>query len=259
MGKLSGHSSQEATKLLLCGVSGSGKTRSLLSLIDNPDYQVIIHDFDNGLDELVKLASKEGLERTVYKSYRDDPQATRPSAWKEFEAALYDGWKEDDGTAVPKAKDLPANAVIVVDTWSFACDAVMNMARYEAGSWGKPVPSSQPTWGQAIDKAQNVMSFLTGPAVNCSVIFLSHLQPSVDEVTGKESWYPIDVTRKSSTKVGGFFNHVFRIEKVLTKEGTKFSIRTRPDHKMGNKTAAPNLDDNEDADLAMIMEKIKNG
>jgi hypothetical protein len=256
---LSKHTSKDATKILLCGISGSGKTTSIAKLINDPKYRVIIHDFDNGLDGLLDECTPEGLERTVYKSYRDDPKAKRPTAWREFEDNIFDGWTEEDGTKIPAVKDLPPETVLVVDTWSFATDSAMNMARFEAGAWGKPTPTSQPTWGQAIDKSENMLSYLTGPAVNCSVIIMSHLQPSVDEVTGKESWYPVDVTKRSSTKIGAFFNHVFRVEKTLTKDGGKFTIRTRPDHKMGNKTSSKRLDDVEEADLAMIMEKIQNG
>ena len=51
MANISKHKSTSVTKLLLCGVSGSGKTSALASLA-NAGKKLRILDYDDGLDIL---------------------------------------------------------------------------------------------------------------------------------------------------------------------------------------------------------------
>ncbi|KKK98315.1 hypothetical protein LCGC14_2644000, partial [marine sediment metagenome] len=70
------HQSHNVTKLLNIGDSGAGKTSALACLAD-AGYRLIIADFDNGLDILIKIIKKKNakaLENLYYETFTDEMQ-----------------------------------------------------------------------------------------------------------------------------------------------------------------------------------------
>src|SRR5690348_9142467 len=101
MPTLSNHQSNEYTKMLLEGDSGSGKTGALTSLV-KAGYKLRVLDFDNGLETLKQFVMKEcpgNVDNVEFRTLRDEytasplgPKVTKPSA---FVAGIkmLDHWK----------------------------------------------------------------------------------------------------------------------------------------------------------------------
>src|SRR6266436_4684349 len=111
MPSLANHQSNEYTKLLIEGDSGTGKTGSLASLV-SAGYKLRILDFDNGLDILKACIEKDDpalLANVEFRTLRDKRKATSsgpvivgtPKAFIEG-IKLLDRWKytDTDGTEV---------------------------------------------------------------------------------------------------------------------------------------------------------------
>lgn len=259
MAKLTEHPSDEKVNLLVSAPTGTGKTGVLSTLINDPEYRVIIFDFDNGLDILRDYCDRDAQSRTLFRSYERDDAKNKPQAWIDFENDLYNGWTEDDGEVIPPLKQWPSHWVAVVDTLTFASEAVKNLIKFEEKKWTKQEPMSQPMWGAAIQRMDMMIGFLTSSAVSASVIVNAHVIVANDDVTGKEEWAPKAITRNSSTMIGSYFNNMFllKLEKRKDQE-PRLVFQTAPDLKMACKTARPNtLDKVVPADYSKLFATLK--
>ena len=108
MPTLSHHQSNEFTKLLIEGDSGSGKSGSLASLV-KAGYKLRILDFDNGLEPLKQFILRDcpdKIDNVEFVSLRDvrkaGPEGPTVTSAKAFMKGvkLLDKWKytNDDGT-----------------------------------------------------------------------------------------------------------------------------------------------------------------
>src|SRR4051812_13507500 len=106
MPSLANHQSNEFTKLLVEGDSGTGKTGALASLV-SAGYKLRILDFDNGLDVLKQYILRdcpENISNVEFRTLRDKRKASAdgpviagtPKAFVES-IKLLDRWKYTDG------------------------------------------------------------------------------------------------------------------------------------------------------------------
>src|SRR5574337_1141356 len=101
MPSLAQHQSNDYTKLLIEGDSGSGKTGSLTSLVRS-GYKLRILDFDNGLEPLKQFVLRdcpENIGNVEFRTLRDEysasptgPKVTKPTAFVDA-LKMLDNWK----------------------------------------------------------------------------------------------------------------------------------------------------------------------
>src|SRR5579872_1248108 len=106
MTKLADHQSSEATKLLLAGSSGAGKTSALISLV-KAGYKLFIEDYDNGLDFFKNYITKnmpDKMGNVHYKTLTDEYAftgagvvVTKANAFTKG-SNLLGKWTDDDGS-----------------------------------------------------------------------------------------------------------------------------------------------------------------
>src|SRR5215831_2396751 len=134
MPSLANHQSNEYTKLLLMGDSGSGKTGSLVSLV-KAGYWLGILDFDNGLDPLKQFILKECPEKinnVEFRTLRDKRKASpdgpiiagTPRAFVDA-IKMLDHWKYDDIDYGIPAEWGPER-ILVLDSTTFLSDAAFD-------------------------------------------------------------------------------------------------------------------------------------
>lgn len=238
MAKLSTHQSGKFTKLMLIGDSGTGKTGSLASLVE--DYELGILDFDNGLDILkafVKRDHPDRLDAIDYESVRDQYKAS-----------------EKMGAVVTKAEAY-TNAAKLMTTWSdgslpsewgpnkiFVLDSLTTMGK-AAFEWARLLNvgqgnNDQRAWyGTAQSALENVIAMLTSDAFECNLIVISHV--NYDEANGLTRGYPTTVGKALGPKIARYFNNLVLAETSGTGQNVKRSIRVVPNDLIDLKTAVP--------------------
>lgn len=210
MPSLANHQSNEFTKLLLEGDSGSGKTGALASLV-KIGYKLRILDMDNGLDSLKSFVMRDcpdKVSNVEYRTIRDDytasaagPTIKQPKA---FVTALkmLDSWKYDDVDLGDPAS-WGSDTIIVLDSFTFFCDA--------AFEWAKglnPTAKDPRQWyGVAQEAAENVLALLTSGNFKTNVIVISHVK-YVDNPDGTRKGYPTAIGSALSPVIPRYFNSV---------------------------------------------------
>ncbi len=231
MPTLDNHQSNEYTKMLLMGDSGSGKTGALTSLVA-AGYKLFILDMDNGLETLKQFVRKECPDkitnvefrtlRDVYKSTAGGPVIS--GSPKAFVAALkmLDHWRYDD-IDFGSPSDFGPECIVVVDSLTFLSDA--------AYDWAEPlVPAGKKSgerdnravYGMAQDATEKVLATLTGEAFKTNVIVISHVK-YIERDDGKTKGYPTSVGKALSPEIPRYFNSVALCE---TSPGGKRTIQT---------------------------------
>lgn len=169
MPTLDQHVSSDYTKMLYIGDSGTGKTGSLVSLLQ-AGYNLRILDMDNGLDSLVqygKLAQAD-LSKVEYATFRDVYKSTKagpivkgsPKAFVEALDQLTQ-WSEIDD---PKG-------IFVLDTLSS-----FGKSAFEWAKGMNPTAKDGRQWyGAAQSAVENTLAMLTGPEFRMNVIVMSHV------------------------------------------------------------------------------------
>src|SRR5260221_6034577 len=133
MPTLDKHQSNDYSKLLIEGDSGSGKTGALTSLV-KAGYKLRILDFDNGLEPLKQYVLREcpeNVSNVEFVSLRDKrkagpegPVVTKADAFIRG-IKLLDQWKYDDvDLGVPA--EWGTDTILVVDSLTFMSDAAFD-------------------------------------------------------------------------------------------------------------------------------------
>lgn len=196
MPNLSEHQSSTATKLLLIGDSGSGKTGSLASLA-KAGLSLRILDFDNGLDILANMLGDDSANvefetcTDEYKNVGGKPSLAKAQAFGKA-LQLLDKWH---GGVVT----WDSSHVLVIDSMTFMSRAAMNYVLALNGRPGGP-PQLQ-DWGAAMNLVENVLAMLYSDSVKCNVIVTSHISYVEDE-TGIVAGYPSALGQKLPPKIG---------------------------------------------------------
>lgn len=230
MPSLSDHQSNEYTKLLIEGDSGSGKTGALTSLV-KAGYKLRILDFDNGLEPLKQFILRdcpENINNVEYRTLRDKYKSSptgpvidgQPKAFIDG-IKMLDKWKYGDvDLGVPS--EWGSEYIFVLDSLTFFSDA--------AFAFREPlVPKSRDgkydmraVYKDAQDGVENVLALLTSEAFHTNVIVISHIR-YVENPDGTKKGYPSSVGAALSPLIPRYFNSVALCQ---TSAGGKRTIQT---------------------------------
>ena len=230
MPRLSQHKSQKRVKICLLGDSGSGKTGALASLAE-AGRELVILDFDNGLDFLVHLLRKrkpEALEKIRYVTLRDKYKAVGgqmiidgvPQA---FATAmnLLTNWNAD-GENLGPISSWPPERILVIDSASFMAKACLDWC--EALGVSK---DGRAVYFEAQSRFENAIAMLTSDSVNCSVILSFHIHMvQTDQVI---KGYPATIGRALGPDIPKYFNAVLRCKTKGTGPAAARVISTAPE------------------------------
>lgn len=237
------YSSTNASRILMIGDSGAGKTGSLAALAA-AGYNIRILDFDNGVEVLAKLLTdpkspyaKSALDRITYitlseqfKSIGGKLLPTTARVWQNTINTL-ENWVDGEqklGSVTTWTK----RDVLVIDSLTFLSKAAMNYTLAMNAHLGQN--PTQPEWGHAQNLVSGLLSWLTSPYVKCHVIIMAHITYQEDRTGGVEKAYPASLGRALSPTIGTYFNNVLL---VSSRGGRK--IHTAPIGLVEVKTASP--------------------
>ncbi len=234
MPKLSDHQSNEFTKMLIMGDSGSGKTGCLVSLL-KAGYKLFILDWDNGLEPLKQFAFKECpemVDNVEYRTLRDKRKATAEGATVVAPKAFLEGikmldlwkYKADDGGEINfgSPSEWGRDCILVIDSLTFMSDA--------AYDWREPLAprsrdgkyDARAVYGDAQAAIENVLALLTSEGFRTNVIVIAHVK-YVDNPDGSKKGYPTAIGSALSPQIPRYFNTVALCQ---TAAGGKRTIQT---------------------------------
>jgi hypothetical protein len=216
-------------KLLAIGDSKTGKTGSLVSLVE-AGYKLRILDFDNLLDILRALVVKQCphlIDNVEYVALRDRRKSSpagpiidgQPRAFVQG-TKLLDHWKYDDVDLGPPSAWGP-DCVLVIDSLSRMCDAAFDF-RLPLTPRGKSGEMDlRATYGDAQDAVENILAMLTSESFATNVIVIAHVQ-YMDQPNNVKKGFPQGVGQKLSPKIPQYFPSVV----LYTNQGDKRTIQT---------------------------------
>jgi len=235
MPTLEKHQSNEYTKLLVLGDSGSGKSGALASLVKS-GYHLRIVDMDNGLETLKQYILKEcpeKIEGVEFRTLRDKRKASPsgpiidgpPKAFVEA-IRMLDRWRYVDEGGNEIDLGVPAewgpDVILVIDSLTFLSDA--------AYDWREPLTpkgkegkyDQRAVYKDAQDAIESVLALVTSEAFRTNVIVTSHVK-YVDNPDGTKKGYPTAVGSALSPQIPRYFNTVALFQ---TKAGGKRTLHT---------------------------------
>ena len=237
--KITDRTEPKYIKLLYIGDSGSGKTGSLVSLLQ-AGYTLRILDMDNGLDALQYFTRKANpalLENIDVLTYRDkyvaDPvRGLRVSGRaKAYTQALSALTKWDD-ESVPA--EWGADTILVLDSLTAFGRAAFNWAQ----GMNPTVKDGRQWYGTAQESVRKVLELLTDDDFRCNVIVCSHIQTLTDEhgsITGTQ----INAIGKAlGPDIPKFFNTLIGAMSRGSGDNVKRTIQTAPTNTIDYKLPA---------------------
>lgn len=235
MPMLSNHQSNEYTKLLIMGDSGSGKTGALTSLV-TAGYKLRILDYDNGLEPLKQFVYKEcpeNINNVEYRTLEDKRKSSplgpvidgNPRAFIEG-IKMLDHWKYKglDGSEVDLG--VPASwgphTILVLDSLTFFADAAFDFREPLAPRSRDGKYDMRSVYGDAQNAVEGVLALLKSDNFKTNVIVISHVK-YVDNPDGTKKGYPTAVGSALSPLVPRYFNSVALCQ---TNAGGRRTIQT---------------------------------
>jgi len=228
--KASEHSSSTINKLLYIGDSATGKTTSLISLVQ-AGYKLRVYDYDNLLSPLiakVRLDCPQYLDNIEYMTFRDKLRATpagpicdgMPRAFVDGLRAM-DTWEDGSRPAT-----WGEETIVVIDSLTTMALSAELWARGMQGAAG--IAEGVPTKGveprAIIYTAQralmNCIALLTSDAFRANVIVIAHIK--YIERDGTLKGFPMAV----GTAIGPEIPTYFPAVALATKQGERRTIRT---------------------------------
>ena len=237
MAKGSTHQSSEFVKAIYLGTSGSGKTGSLVSLV-NAGYQLRVLDLDNGLDALVgeiKRQCPDKLDALDYITLQDNITADKlrgakvqgsPKAYTD--AIKYMTKWDDESTP----SEWGTNTI-------FALDSLTLFGR-AAKRWAEgmnPTAKDPRQWyGAAQESITTVLDMLTSKNFRAHVLILTHIDMT-ELPDGTVKGYASSIGKALGPKLPAVFNNMILAESRGTGENVKRTIATMPTNILELKTA----------------------
>lgn len=256
MPTLSDHQSNDYVKFLYIGDSGTGKTGSLVSLLE-AGYKLRILDLDNGLDALkqwTRHKCPQYLDNVIYETVRDKYRATVQGP-----------------TIVPPPKAY-VNACKLMTQWTdetvpsewgpdtiFVLDSLTMMGR-AALAWAEgmaPTVKDPRQWFNTAQRSiENILAMLTSEDFHANVIVISHVT-LFEMQTGEVKGYPSAVGKALGPQIAKYFNTLVLAETSGMGKSTRRKIKTMPTGIIDLKTPASFKVDSE-YDLEDGMAKLFN-
>jgi len=240
MTKLIDHPSSEATKLLLIGDSGAGKTSALISLVAE-GYKLFIQDYDNGLDFFKNYVVKNHPDKVGnvhYKTLTDEYAFTGSGVTVKKADAFTKGsnaigrWTDDDGTNLGGISSWGSDTFLVIDSLSLMSRAAMHQVlalnnRLASGP-------EQRDWMLAQNNVENMLAALFSDSVRCNVIVTAHVV-QIEDANGVNQGFPQTLGKSLSPRIPRYFNTMLLVKTSGAGANKKRVIRTVPDGTVGVK------------------------
>ena len=245
------HKSSALAKIIGMGDPGTGKTGSLIEVVNRMDElnleRIFIADYDNGLDILSTKVKPENAEKVLFETFRDDYDAKAGGAqvsggalsmaWPNSMQAMakWPGYDKDIMSLGPES-------LFVLDTITGAGDAAMNYARNIL-----KIDDNWRSVGEGMRLEDKLIQMLV--SLGCHVIIFSHIRfmggggQKVIEDKGGTSFkqevdsfsegvgYPSVLGKQLPTQVCRHFNTVIEYKLV----GKNRKIRTVPEDRISLK------------------------
>jgi len=235
MPSLSQHQSNEYTKLLIEGDSGSGKTGALATLV-RAGYKLRILDYDNGLEPLKQFVlrdSPEMVENVEFRTLRDKLKSSplgpvidgNPKAFIDG-LKMLDRWKYSlDGNDVDLGvpSEWGPDTILVLDTLTFFSDAAFAFREPLAPKSRDGKYDMRAVYKDAQDAVESVLALLTSESFRTNVIVNSHVR-YMDNPDGTKKGYPTSVGSALGPTIPRYFNSVALCQ---TSPGGKRTIQTQ--------------------------------
>lgn len=247
-------------KLLYIGNSSTGKTGSLVSLVE-AGYIIGMIDFDNGVKVLRYFAQHRcpdkakniralpfrdeyGLDQMNRLKVKGQPRA--------FANAVKATQEWDDKT---KPAEWGENHIFVVDSLS-----TMGKAAHAWAESINPSAKEPRTWFHGAQQAiENYISMLTSPLFKTHVIVISHVD-YVEDASGMQKGFASSIGKALGPTLPKYFNNLILAESSGSGKNTKRVIKTLPTGVIDLKNEAPFMIDESlplDSGLATIFSKLK--
>lgn len=217
MPSLKDHQSNDFVKLLLLGDAKSGKTGSLVSLV-NAGYLLRILDFDNLLDILkykILEVCPSRLDSVEFRSLRDKTKSSntgtvidgKPQAWVSA-IKMLDNWKYDDVDYGTPATWGP-ESILVIDSLSRLCDAAYDYHESVIPKGNSGHYDGRAVYGNAQDDVERLLGMLTSVHFRTNVIVICH-GTYLQLDGGQTKIFPQGVGQKLSPKIPQYFPNYVR-------------------------------------------------
>ena len=222
MPSLANHQSNTLTKLLLIGDSKSGKTGSLVSLVE-AGYHLRILDLDNLLDSLkhqILTRCPDRLADVEFRTLRDKFKAGplgaiidgKPKAWIDA-IKMLDNWKytDDEGATVDLGKpaEWGPDCILVIDSLSRLCDAAYDFHESIIPTGKSGDYDGRAVYGNAQRDVENLLGMVTSKSMGTNVILIAHGM-YMDLPDGTTKIFPQGVGQKLSPKIPQYFASIVR-------------------------------------------------
>ena len=268
MPSLSKHQSNDYVKLLLLGDAKSGKTGSLVSLVE-AGYKLRILDFDNLLDILAKLISEQcpdKLDNVEFRSLRDVSKMTSSGPVIQKATAFIEGtkmldrwkYKDDSGDEIDLGipSDWGPDCILVIDSLSRLCDAAYDWCMSVIPGAGTGKFDGRAVYGNAQDAVESTLALLTSDSFATNLIVIAHGQ-YMEQGDGTTKIFPQGVGQKLSPKIPQYFPNYVR----YTNKGGKRTIQLSSDAMIDLANTNPNAFDEKslpiETGLAMFFEIMR--
>lgn len=230
MPNLINHHSASLAKILYIGDSGSGKTGSLVSLV-NAGYKLLIIDFDNGLDILAHMVHNQCPEKAgniYYRTCTDALKSTdagqvipngQPQAYAKA-MNLLTRWKTKDED-LGKTSELGSDWIVVIDSLTLMGDAAF---RY-AVNLNPNVREPRQWYNTAQNSILNMLQLLYSESFKTNVIITSHIT-YIDQSENMTKGYPMAIGKAISPKIGRYFNSALLATTKGSGKNTRRYIKT---------------------------------
>ena len=221
MPTLDTHASSAYTKVLYIGDSSSGKTGSLVALLQD-GYTFNILDMDNGLTALKQFGKKAGadLSKINYETFRDEVRITpagpmtkgAPRAFTNAMEALTK-WSETED----------ANCITVLDSLTF-----LGKSAYAWARGMNPTAKDPRQWFYAAQQAvESVLAMLTSESYKQNVIVISHVNYK-EVMENVHKGYPSAIGSALGPTLASYFDTLILAEATGSGTNVRRRIKTMP-------------------------------
>ena len=252
MPTLDDHQSSDYVKLIYIGDSGTGKTGSLVSLLQ-AGYKLRILDMDNGLDSLVQFGKLAGcdLSKVEYETFRDEYRSTPAGPKIKGQPKAFTG-ALDQLTKWSEIED--PNSFLILDTLSS-----FGRSAFEWAKGMNPTAKDPRQWyGTSQAAVEDTLAMLTGKGFKQNVIVMSHVNYK-EVIEGVNKGYVNAVGTALGPKIPMYFNSMILAEASGSGRNVRRRIKTLPtgviDLKMPNPKVEAELP--LETGLATIVSQLK--
>lgn len=221
MPTLDEHAASEHTKIIYIGDSGTGKTGSLVSLLQ-VGYNLRILDMDNGLSALVQYAKLAGcdLSKVEYATFRDNYRATPQGPMIKGQPKAFTGaltqltqWSEiEDPMGITVIDSLTAFGKA-----AFAWARGMNPGAKDPRQW----------YGTSQAGVEDTLAMLSGPDYKQHVIIISHVNYK-ELVEGVNKGHVSSIGTALGPKIPMYFDIMVLAEASGSGRNVRRKIKTLP-------------------------------